>query len=352
MTDQNQKPDSTPSEKPPDPEVSELKQWLSSTVRLYHLLVADPKDFFKSCIHELLSIKVGIVLLFIGLVVWTTWYFTKGHYGSLLDTTRDRYSETNTFLKGKLSQAIEDKQTVENALQVERNTFNETKRAKDAEIQRLITEKESKEQQLALLHSFPADLLVIRSNLVEIAATEPTNHQRFAFLLNRVESLVTNLATTLERQPSFELYLNGLQVKDTEFVIFPITTNNQVPLTFAIKNSGNVTAKDVKLYFTCPKNCSVIPSQTWERGGAFRSAEEVLVDSDEIVFTSANIGLLLPGDLLWFNPLTLQTTNLVQYYTTAVAIKVGSLNSSTFQMTLWLRFTNSVGGPYIWPPRK
>lgn len=140
---------------------------------------------------------------------------------------------------------------------------NETKREKDAEISKIMSEKNSIQQQLSMFESSPAELLRIYSNLFTLYSNEPTNREQFATLFSRVESLTTNVLSEIQLgRPSFIVYANGIEI--TNEATIPIAASRELLL--AVQNSSEISAQRVTISAIVATGGTNVNSAGWDSG--------------------------------------------------------------------------------------
>ena len=143
-------------------------------------------------------------------------------------TTNTTLVSSNAFLLGQVTQLKQDlsksDQAAQNKLREHENEiinlktdFNEEKREKDVEIQKITAERESALQRIAILESSPSNALAVYSNL---------------YLLTNV------LGFAKEYETDFALNANGSEVTNGAILTLP----NDRRLHFDIKNLGEVSA--------------------------------------------------------------------------------------------------------------
>src|ERR1035437_10189134 len=246
-----------PSRREKKSDASEVMTWFSSTVRLLHTAVTDPHEFYKSCIRELFTWKFGCALVFFALVVWATWYVTHHHDERRISTIETKYSNSNSFLLGRIEQSAEDIHRLEKTVAENKTDFNETKREKDAEILKLVSERDSVQQRLSYFEAMPANIMMLHSNILKMS--NPTNSEQMNALLSSVAALTNALADVLASSPTFELYLNGLLITNNAFI--SLQPSRDVSL--IVKNAGVFTAANVVVDLIAPLDSTNIVAVGW-----------------------------------------------------------------------------------------
>ena len=156
---------------------------------------------------------------------------------------------------------------LQNTLDQTKTDLYEMKLEKDAEIQKLTTEKVAAENQLTFLHALPEYVVSLYSNLANIALSQPTNYQQIAFVATALSNALQSIETG---RPQFELSLNGQPVTNGALFLLPKSRN----VYFKAANVAGITADKLTINFGSPISLTnLVIDSRWKPGAGLWSKE-------------------------------------------------------------------------------
>lgn len=264
---------------------------------------------------------VDLCILFIILGVILGWLIRGHRVQSTIATLRNDYSNTNALLTGRLIATSNEIQHIEkerDKIQQAGNSemmrltldLNEAKRARDADVLRLTTERDSLQQRLSYFESLPANVLTLYSNLSNLYANDPTNRQQLASMLMSLQS-ITNAISALSAKPTFEFYLNGTPIGNGSVVVLHLT-NDITQLIFAVRNGGTLAADGVHITLDAGEHKDAVRIITldpgWTCSISVSDENGNLKQVNDDLFVADYSGVIAQGDYFTCSALHLHST--------------------------------------------
>ena len=183
---------------------------------------------------------LSVILITIILTTIVVGYFDGKTLAKVNTTSQSKIS----FLEGQLTTTTDQLKTqkadynqkiTEHANEIAnlKVDYNEKLRSKDAELQKMASERDNALQRIAIMEAMPGGLLSIYTNL---AANAPTNLNKFAEILRDI----TNSVTQNLNIPKFRTSLNNNLLREDATWNVAFSTNRAVFL--SVMNDSDVTA--------------------------------------------------------------------------------------------------------------